>query len=120
MFKALVATLPLALVGCHAQKFTDQPMTEWRDGDTEYAFDEHDDGFTLYVFHSRFQFFKSSERIAATGRDALEAIAEEIAEENNKEIEPIKKSKIKSEIGRSGWDVTSWSAMVRVYYKKKG
>lgn len=93
-------------------------MSPWTDGDTDYCVEDTEDGFKLYVWHERWQFFRSSAAIEKTGLKALYVIADEIAEERKKPIEEIVERKVKSDTGRTFWGVTSWSAVVRVFWKK--
>lgn len=92
-------------------------MTLWSDGDTLYKTVDTEDGFKLYVWHERFQFFRSSAAIERTGIRALLNIADEISEERKKPIEEIVERKIRTDIGRTFWAMTSWSGVARVYWK---
>jgi hypothetical protein len=115
------AVLLLLMVGCAADRFVpEERMTPWTDGDTSYCVEDTEDGFKLYIWHERFQFFRSSATIEKTGKQAMYNIADEIAEKRKRKIEELSDRKIKSDVGRTFWAVTSWSAMARVFWKGAG
>jgi hypothetical protein len=112
--------LLLLMVGCAAERYTpEEKMKLWSDGATEYAVEDTEDGFNLSLFHSRWQFFRSSAAIEKTGKEAMYAIADEVAAERKRPIGDISDRRIKSNMGRTFWGTTSWAAMVRVLWKER-
>ena len=87
------------------------------DKDTSYNVEEHDDGFTITVFYSRYQFIPESDAVSAAGKSALLSTAYDVADARGKQIKPINEQRIKMSMGRTGVSgITSWSGTVRVFY----
>jgi len=91
-------------------KYTDQPMQTF-DRDTDYRVDERPNGFTVTIYYSRYQFIPESDAVAAACRQALTAVAHDIAENRGKKIQPINEQRIRLSFGRNGFTgITSCSA----------
>lgn len=118
-----VALLALALVslalGCASPVgYTTQSMHR-RDKDTTYRVDDHDSGFSITVYYSRYQFVPESTAVALAGKSALLSIAHDVAESRGRAIDPIDEQRIKMSMGRNGLSgITSWSGSVKVFYKQ--
>lgn len=109
----------LALAGCAADRYVpEEDMKPWTDGYSSYKVEDTDSGFKLYVWHEKMQCFKSSAAIEKSGKAAMYNIADEVAEERKRPIEEIVERKVKFNIGRTFWTITSWSAVVNVLWKK--
>jgi hypothetical protein len=88
------------------------------DRDTTYRVDDHESGFTVTAYYSRYQFIPESEAVAAAGMSALLNIAYVIAESRGRKIEPVNEQRVRMSMGRNGISgTTSWSGSVRVFYK---
>ncbi len=119
--RATLAVVILALCGfsgCATPVgYTSQPLQR-HDRDTTYRIDDHDSGFTITVYYSRYQFIPESDAVNAAGRSALLSIAYDISESRGRPIEPINEQRIKISMGRNGFSgTTSWSGTVKVFYK---
>jgi hypothetical protein len=98
--------------------YTEGAMTRI-DKDTSYRTEETEDGFTLIVFYSRYQFVPESDAIAQAGKSALLSAAYDVAEARGKRIKPINEQRIKMSMGRNGLSgVTSWTGTVRVFFEQ--
>lgn len=81
------------------------------DKDTEYRVDPREDGFTVTIFHSRYQFIPESDALVQSCKSALLSIAHEHAENIGREIEQINEQRIRLSLGRNGLTgVTSCTA----------
>jgi len=116
----LILVLPaIAILGCYssAERYTDKPMKQF-DDHTEYRVEEGDDGFTLFVYHKRYQMFGNDSKLIATGMTAAETIALKEASARGKQIEELDRTSIKQNTGRDAAANSSWSAVIPVRYKK--
>lgn len=97
---------------------TNIPLSTY-DRDTEYAIEEREDGFTITVYYSRYQFIPESTAVATACKGQLTAIAWEYAENKGKEIEPINEQRIRISMGRNGLPgITSCQAHAIANWKK--
>lgn len=117
MPRIIAALHPLLVAGCAADRYTNKEMTKY-DENTEYRVEEQEDGFTLYFWYERFIAFGSQKQTAELGKAKLLNIAYELADERRKEIKTVNEQRIKSNTGKTFWDISSWSAMVKVFWKK--
>ena len=117
----LLLTFALLLGGCATPVgYSTQPLQR-HDKDTTYRIDDHEDGFTITVYYSRYQFIPESDAVAMAGRSALLSIAHEISDARGRPIEQINEHRIKMSMGRNGFSgITSWSGTVKVFFKKTG
>ncbi len=112
--KALLLVLvavAVTLTGCATPVgYTNEPMARY-DKDTEYRVDDRPNGFTLTIYYSRYQFIPESDAVAVACRQALTALAHEIAEKRGRQIKPIDTQRIRMSFGRNGvTGITSCSA----------
>jgi hypothetical protein len=88
--------------GCSSpSRLTDKEMTPY-DDHTQYAIEEREDGFVITVGYSQYQFVRDGNSVAEACRSALKVIAHEIADKQNKKIEPLDEQRIRISIGRNG------------------
>jgi hypothetical protein len=115
----LTAMCAIALWGCAAPvEYSSQPLQRY-DNNTSFRVDDQDDGFTITVYYSRYQFIPESEAVAMAAKSALMSIAYEVSDMRKRPIEQINEQRIKMSMGRNGLSgITSWSGTVRVFYKK--
>jgi hypothetical protein len=108
----------MLLSGCATPvRYTSQPLQR-HDRDTTFRIDEHESGFTITVYYSRYQFIPESDAVNTAGRSALMSIAYDVAEGRGRAIEPINEQRIKMSMGRNGLSgITSWSGTVKVFYR---
>ena len=107
----LIAALSLALGACATPvSYNNAPMHTY-DKDTEYNVDERENGFVVTVYYSRYQFIPESDAVALACKQALTAIAHEVAERKGQRIEPVNEQRIRISMGRNGLSgITSCSA----------
>lgn len=97
---------------------TNIPMTKY-DKDTEYAIEEREDGFSITVYYSRYQFIPESGAVATACKSMLTSLAWEIADKKGKEIEQINEQQIRISMGRNGiTGITSCQAYAIAKWKK--
>jgi len=90
------------------------------DKNTTFRVDDRDDGFTVTIYYSRYQFIPESDAVALAGKSALLSKAYEIADARGKKIAPINEQRIKMSMGRNGLlGITSWTGTVSVFYEEK-
>jgi len=88
------------------------------DKHTQYAIEDRDDGYTVSVYYSRYQFISESAVVAIACRQALMAIAHDVAEQRRRRIEQLNEQRIFISMGRNGiTGITSCSATVPVRYR---
>ena len=98
-------------------KYSDKPMQKVNKN-TSFNVEDHDDGFTITVYYSRYQFIPESDAVSAAGVSALLSTAYDVADKRDKKIKPINEQRIKMSMGRNGLSgITSWTGTVRVYYE---
>ena len=117
--KSLLIILPLIfLVGCATHvSHTNIPLSTY-DKDTEYGTEEHEDGFAITVYYSRYQFIPESEAVATACKSQLTAIAWEHSDKIGKEIKPVNDQRIRISMGRNGLSgITSCQATAIVKWK---
>jgi hypothetical protein len=117
MRKILISTLFL-LVGCAANRFTPEEGMSRFDDRTDYRVENAEDGFTLYVWYQHYQAFKSTKNIVEEGKQALCNVAFAVSDKCKKPIEQVNEQRIKYDVGRTFWGITSYSATVKCFYKK--
>ena len=114
MKRALLLGLVLLASCATASRFTDLPMQK-RGQHTQYAVEDTEGGFTLYVTYRRYQFIPESSAVDAAATSELLALAHDIAAERGKELKPINEQRIRKSMGRNGFSgITSWSGTVTV------
>jgi len=90
------------------------------DKDTEYGVEQNDDGFSIVLYYSRYQFIPESSAVATACKSNITAIAYEYADSKKKEIEPINEQRIKISMGRNGFSgITSCQATAVVKWKQQ-
>jgi len=96
--------------------YTNQPL-QTSDKNTEYRIDKMDNGFSITVYYSRYQFIPESDSLADACKSVLLATAYDHADKVGKEIQKINEQRIKLSLGRNGLSgITSCSATVPVKY----
>lgn len=96
--------------------YTDRPLQRF-DKDTEYAVEGRTGGFTVTVYYSRYQFIPESDAVAVACKQALTAVAHDVAEGRGKKIQQINEQRIRISMGRNGvTGVTSCSATAPAEY----
>jgi hypothetical protein len=96
---------------------TNIPLSTY-DKDTEYGIAPRDNGFSVTVYYSRYQFMPESDAVAMACKSQLTAIAWEHAENVGKEIEPVNEQRIRVSMGRNGLSgITSCQANAIVKWK---
>jgi hypothetical protein len=117
--KVMSPLLVVLLAGCYAsaERYTDKPMKRF-DKSTEYCVEDADDGFTLFVYHKRYQMFGNDSLLSASGMEAAETIAQKEANARSKFIQDLDAKPVKANTGRDAAGNSSWSAVIRVLYKK--
>jgi hypothetical protein len=108
----------LVTPGCTTPvRYTIQSLQSY-DKDTEYRIDESEDGFTVTVYYSRYQFIPESGAVVTACKSALTSLAHEHAEAKGKTILPVNDQRIKLSMGRNGFTgITSCSATVKTLYR---
>jgi hypothetical protein len=107
------------LCGCATPVGYTEKSLARSDKDTSYRIDEHEDGFTITVYYSRYQFIPESDAVAQAGRSALLSTAYDVAEARGKKIQSINEQRIKMSMGRNGVSgITSWTGTVKVFFQK--
>lgn len=95
---------------------TNIPLSTY-DKDTEYGVEEREDGFSITVYYSRYQFIPESDAVATACKSQLTAIAWEEADKRGRKIEPINEQRIRVSMGRNGFSgITSCQATAIVKY----
>jgi hypothetical protein len=90
------------LAGCATPvSHTNTPLSTY-DKDTEYSIEPNENGFSITVYYSRYQFIPESDAVATACKSQLTAIAWEYAESKGKEIDPINEQRIRISMGRNG------------------
>ena len=112
----LIATLLLA--GCATPvSYTNAPLATY-DKDTEYRADDTPGGFTVTIYYSRYQFIPESSAVAVACKQALTALAYDLAEKRGRKIRPVEEQRIRMSFGRNGvTGITSCSATVPVEWQ---
>ncbi|MBL8445800.1 MAG: hypothetical protein JNJ44_00105 [Zoogloeaceae bacterium] len=89
------------------------------DRDTEYSVMARDDGFSITINYSRYQFIPESGAVAVACKSALTAIAFEHADKLGRKILPINEQRIRLSMGRNGFTgITSCSATAVAEWQK--
>ena len=114
----LFILLSLLLTGCATPvSHTNIPLTTY-DKDTEYGIESREDGFSITVYYSRYQFIPESDALAVACKSQLTAIAWEHADNKGKQIEPVNEQRIRISLGRNGLSgITSCQANAVVKWK---
>lgn len=113
----VVLMVLFALAACATPvSYTNIPLSTY-DKDTEYGIEEQEDGFSINVYYSRYQFIPESEAVATACKSQLTAIAWEEADKRGRKIEPINEQRIRISMGRNGFSgITSCQATAIVKY----
>ena len=107
----------LVIMGCAtAPRYTDLPYERY-DKNTEYAISDESDGFTVFVYHSLFQYFPNEGPVQETAKQNAMAIAYEYADENDREIQPLNEQRIKISVASNLFGITTASVSLRAFYK---
>lgn len=97
-----ILVLCALLISCATPvSHTNIPLSTY-DKDTEYGIEKRDDGFSITVYYSRYQFFPESDAVATACKSQLTAIAWEHAENEGKKIAPVNEQRIRVSMGRNG------------------
>jgi hypothetical protein len=119
-FLILMLSAPVTLLfyGCATPVgYSEKPMQR-SDKNTTYNVEDHEDGFTITVFYSRYQFVPESDAVSAAGKSALLSAAYEVADARGRRIQEINEQRIKMSMGRNGVSgITSWTGTVRAFYQ---
>lgn len=112
-------SLILILSACATPvNYTEAPMTQY-DKNTRYVIENLENGFSITVAYSRYQFIPESSAVATACKSQLTAIAWEHSDSVGKEIEPINEQRIRISMGRNGLSgITSCEANASVKWKK--
>jgi hypothetical protein len=115
----LICLLILLSAGCATPvSHTNAPLSTY-DKDTEYAVQKRDDGFSVTVYYSRYQFIPESGAVATACKSQLTAIAWEHSDNEGRRIEPVNEQRIRISMGRNGISgITSCQANVIVKWAK--
>jgi hypothetical protein len=120
VMKFIYAILLLFLVsGCATPvRYTNAPLSTY-DKDTEYAIEKREDGFSITVYYSRYQFIPESSAVATACKSQLTAIAWEHSDNEGKKNEPVNEQRIRISMGRNGISgITSCQANAIVKWEK--
>lgn len=113
----LLAATSLLAACATPVSYTDAPMKRF-DKDTEYAVEERPGGYSVTINYSRYQFIPESSAVATACRQALTAVAHDIADQRLRKIRPINEQRIRLSMGRNGMTgITSCSATAPVEYE---
>ncbi|MDA9260909.1 hypothetical protein N9P58_03475 [Puniceicoccaceae bacterium] len=114
----LSIALTFLLVSCATPVgYTEEGLSR-HDKDTTYRVDERDDGFTITMYYSRYQFIPESAAVSMAAKSNLTSICYEVADSKGIEIKPINEQRIKMSMGRNGLSgITSWTGVVKAFYK---
>jgi hypothetical protein len=115
----MLSAAGIILSGCATpMRYTERPMIQY-DRDTEYAIEERQDGFTITIYYSRYQFIPESSAVASACRSALTSLAYDHADRTKRKIEPINEQRVRLSMGRNGFTgITSCSAQAVVNWQK--
>ena len=107
------------LIGCATPtKMTDAPMIYY-DKDTEYAITDNNNGFSIAINYSRYQFIPESSAVDTACKSAVTTIAYEHADKQGRKIHPLNEQQIRISMGRNGLTgITSCSAMAVAEWEK--
>ncbi len=116
--KFIIPIIALFLCSCATPVgYTEKPLAIY-DKNTSYRVDDHNDGFTVTMYYSRYQFIPESNAVLVSAKSNLTAICYEISDSRGKDIQPINEQRIKMSMGRNGLTgITSWTGSVKVFYK---
>ncbi len=97
---------------------TNIPLSTY-DKDTEYGIENRENGFSITVYYSRYQFIPESDAVAFACKSQLTAIAWEHSDNEGKKIEPVNEQRIRISMGRNGLSgITSCQANAVVKWLK--
>jgi hypothetical protein len=119
LWKASVSlAVAFAMAGCATPVgYTNQPLATY-DKDTEYRADDTPTGFNLTIYYSRYQFIPESGAVAVACKQALTALAHDLAQQRGRKIKPVDEQRIRLSFGRNGLSgVTSCSATAPVEWQ---
>lgn len=113
------ALLAMLLVSCATPVGYSEKALATYDKNTTYRIDERQDGFTITMYYSRFQFIPESDAVLAAAKSNLTSICYDVADAKGRKIEPINEQRIKMSMGRNGISgITSWTGTVKAFYKR--
>lgn len=106
------------LLGCvSAPKYADNEYLRY-DKDTKYSIVDETDGFSVFVYHSVYQFIPNELAVQQAAKQNAMAIAYEHSDYVGKGIQEINEQRIKMSSGRNGLTgVTTASVSLRAFYK---
>ena len=115
MVKVIFLITMCFLYGCATPvSHTNQPLSTY-DKDTEYNIADRENGFSITVFYSRYQFIPESSALATACKSQLTAIAWEHADNIGREIKHINEQRIRISMGRNAISgITSCQAVAIV------
>jgi hypothetical protein len=113
-----IIALTFFLVSCATPVgYTEEELSRY-DKNTTYRIDERDDGFTITMYYSRYQFIPESDAVSVAAKSNLTSICYEVADSKGVKIKPINEQRIKMSMGRNGFSgITSWTGAVKAFYK---
>ena len=119
----VVISCLLLLAGCSTTttplSYTDIKLSTGSYGQgTQYGIENHENGFALAVYYSRYQFLSDGAVVVIECKNRLAAIAREYADDIGKKIEPINESRLRVSTGRDEFfGITSCQADTVVQWK---
>ena len=116
----VVISCLLLLAGCTTPlSYTDIKLSTGPYGQgTQYGIENHENGFALAVYYSRYQFLSDGVVVVIECKNRLAAIAREYADDIGKKIEPINESRLRVSTGRDEFfGITSCQADTVVKWK---
>lgn len=116
----VLVALPLISCGGGPASYTDKPLFEKWDRDTEYRIDDTADGFTVTSYTSEFQVTPDRDAVFMACKSAIMSIAYDVSERRRKRIQPIDDQQIRISVGQSQRNgvsgETACSAQLQVTY----
>lgn len=100
-----IQILPLIIIfslgGCSSTAvYTDKEMQVY-DKNTKYNVEHRENGFSLNIFYSKYQFMPNSGPIQIECKQLLTSLAWDYADEQKKKIKPLNEQRIKMSLGRN-------------------
>lgn len=119
IYRLIIVTASFAVTSCAAPIQQSEVSMMRYDRDTEYSITPKNDGFSISINYSRYQFIPESSAVGVACKSALTAIAFEQAEKQGHKIEAINEQRIRLSMGRNGFTgITSCSATAIAEWKK--
>ncbi len=102
MRRFFTITTILLLTACATPVSHSTTNLDTYDKDTKYGIEERENGFSITVYYSRYQFIPESSAVATACKSQLTAIAWEHADKISRKIIPLNEQRIKLSMGRNG------------------